>query len=63
MWDDFYGPVSPTEIVWGLRPLVASVQRATVPQDVPPELERELTELRRLYRKVAGYIAKHDEGS
>ena len=60
MWDDFYGPMSPGEILCELAPHAHNVERATVPQDIPPELERELTALRGLYRKVVVLLERHN---
>jgi len=54
--------MSPHEILHQLRPHVAHVQKATVPQDVPPELERELAALRALHRKVIALTKIYDEG-
>jgi len=63
VWDDYYGPMSPGEILGKLGRLAEKVtvaQAAAPAVDVPPELEREVTALRALHRRVVRLRALHN---
>lgn len=62
MWDDYYGPMSPGEILGrldGLAEQVTVAQEEAPEVYVPPELEREVTALRALHRRVLQLSAIH----
>jgi hypothetical protein len=60
MWDDYYGPHSPGEILAACKSHVLEAKRSRV-EDYPPELERELTALRALRRTVERFLKEQDE--
>jgi len=62
MWDDFYGSMSPGEILGNLERLTKQVDKATTNTPVPPELEREMTALRKLHKRVKALNAAFDSG-
>jgi len=60
MWDNYYGPMSPGFILGNLENLAEKVVETDAP--IPPEFERELTELRKLKKRVLEIGVCHDTG-
>jgi hypothetical protein len=60
MWDNYYGPMSPSFVLGNLETLAEKAVETDAP--IPPEFERELTALRKLKKRVGDLYEAHDEG-
>lgn len=61
VWDDYYGPISPGEIVGRLESRVKKIDQLNTDVEIPPHLERLFEAYHNLYVRAGRLIKVHNK--